>query len=188
MQRKKNVSLCVMVSARKHQERVLAMLPVMGWNGLLNFEGFIRMTVSSVFTPSTPPQAPQVQASTSRQHQSHSMAVLYQPALRTVAACSFAAAALLAAAGTVHAQTAAPASPPAAANTPAPAGSTAPKLPSISEVNAAFDRADENHDARLTRAEADRFPEVARRFEQIDTNRDTFISREEFSKAVLGTS
>ncbi len=149
------------------------------------------MTVSSVFTPSTSSQTSQsslVQAGRSHQHQSHSMAVLYKPAVRTMAACSFAAAALLAAAGTVHAQAAAPASPPAAANSPAPAGSTAPKLPSISEVNAAFDRADENHDARLTRAEADRFPEVARRFEQIDTNRDTFISREEFSKAVLGTS
>lgn len=140
------------------------------------------MTLSRVHTPS------QVQAHTSRQHQGHSRAVLYKPEVRMVVACTFAVVALLAANGAAHAQTAAPASPPAATNSPAPAGSTAPKLPSSTEVNAAFDRADENHDARLTRAEAERFPEVARRFEQIDTNRDTFISREEFSKAVMGTS
>ncbi|MES2188655.1 MAG: EF-hand domain-containing protein [Pseudomonadota bacterium] len=113
------------------------------------------------------------------------MAALYKPALRTVAACSFAAAALLAAHGAAHAQGTTPVTPPVAVNSPAP-GAT-PRLPTNTEVNAAFDRADENHDARLTRAEADRFPEVARRFEQIDTNKDTFISREEFTKAVVGT-
>ena len=134
------------------------------------------MTLSTVLTPSA---LSQVRA------QSHFMTAFYKPALRTVAGCSFALAALLAANGAVRAQTAAPASPPAAANGPAPLATA--RLPSTTE-NAAFDRADENHDARLTRAEADRFPEVARRFEQIDTNRDTFISREEFTKAVMGTS
>ncbi len=77
--------------------------------------------------------------------------------------------------------------------------STAPAAPSgdagrtpvrisSAEVNAAFDRADSNHDARLDRTEVDRFPAVALRFEQIDTNRDTYISREEFTKAVMGSS
>lgn len=109
-----------------------------------------------------------------------------------MSACSLAAALWLAAAGASHAQTTAPSSPampPAAANAPATGGSAAaPRQLTSTEVNAAFDRADENHDARLTRTEAERFPEVAKRFEQIDTNRDTFISREEFSKAVTGSS
>lgn len=115
------------------------------------------------------------------------LTAVYTPAVRTMAACSFAVAAILAAAGATHAQTAAA---PAAANAPAAGGSStaAPRQPTSTEVNAAFDRADENHDARLTRNEAERFPEVAKRFEQIDANRDTFISREEFIKAVTGSS
>ncbi|MES2398659.1 MAG: hypothetical protein V4573_01635 [Pseudomonadota bacterium] len=173
--RKRNVSLCVMMSVRKHPERVLAKLSAMRWNSPFQLsKGFIRMIFSRGFTPSSPSHA-----------QGHFMAALYKPAVRTAAACSLAAAALLATNGAAHAQGTPPATPPAAASSPAPA--TTPRLPSNTEVNAAFDRADENHDARLTRAEADRFPEVARRFEQIDTNRDTFISREEFTKAVMGT-
>ncbi len=143
------------------------------------------MTLSTVLMS---PQAPANYGTPgSRLHPGHSMPALYKPAVRTMAACSFAAAALLAA-GASHAQTAAPsgATPPAAAN--APAAPAAPRQLSATEVNAAFDRADENHDARLTRNEAERFPEVARRFEQIDSNHDTFISREEFTRAIMGSS
>ncbi len=111
----------------------------------------------------------------------HSIAPVHVAAARTLLACGLAAAAWLAAPG-AHAQ-----SPAAAAPAPQAQGAARAQL-SSTEVNAAFDRADENHDARLTRSEADRFPEVARRFEQIDTNRDTFISREEFTRAVLGSS
>ena len=53
---------------------------------------------------------------------------------------------------------------------------------SPSDVDAAFDRAHTNTDGKLSRAEAENLPSVAQRFEQIDTNRDTFISREELSK------
>ena len=51
------------------------------------------------------------------------------------------------------------------------------------DLDAAFNRADANHDGQLSRAEAEHFPAVAQRFEQIDGNRDSFISREEFNKA-----
>jgi hypothetical protein len=112
---------------------------------------------------------------------------IYKSAVRTMAATSFAAAALLAA-GASHAQAPAPSGAVLPAATSTPAAPTAPRQLSSTEVNSAFYRADENHDARLTRSEAERFPEVARRFEQIDTNRDTFISREEFTKAVMGSS
>ena len=53
---------------------------------------------------------------------------------------------------------------------------------STSDVNAAFDRADTNKDGKLSRTEAENLPSVAQRFEQIDTDRDTFISREELAK------
>lgn len=112
-----------------------------------------------------------------------STSTLSLPAAHTMALCSFAAAALFAASQAAHAQTAAPAATP-----PAAAATQAPRPLTSTEVNAAFDRADENHDARLTRTEAERFPEVAKRFEQIDANRDTFISREEFTRAVTGSS
>ena len=144
------------------------------------------MTLPRIFAPSIHSPSSQPLSGTPCVPRGHSMAALHTSAMRTFAVCSFAAAALLASNSATHAQAATSASPPAAASGPAPG--SALRLPSNREVNAAFDRADENHDARLTRTEADRFPEVARRFEQIDSNRDTFISREEFTKAVLGTS
>lgn len=47
------------------------------------------------------------------------------------------------------------------------------------QIDAAFNRADTNGDGKLDRREAELFPAVAERFEQIDTNHDSFISREE---------
>jgi hypothetical protein len=51
------------------------------------------------------------------------------------------------------------------------------------DLDAAFNRADVNRDGKLSRAEAEHFPAVAQRFEQIDSNHDSFISREEFNQA-----
>jgi EF hand len=48
------------------------------------------------------------------------------------------------------------------------------------DIDAAFNRADVNRDGKLSRTEAEHFPAVAQRFEQIDSNHDGFISREEF--------
>ena len=50
-------------------------------------------------------------------------------------------------------------------------------------IDAAFNRADLNHDGKLTRQETEHFPMMAQQFDAIDGNRDTFISREEFGKA-----
>ena len=51
-------------------------------------------------------------------------------------------------------------------------------------TDAAFNRADTNHDGRLNRKEAEHFPALSQRFDLIDLNHDSFLSREEFNQAV----
>ena len=84
------------------------------------------------------------------------------------------------AASATHAQGAVPSTGGAlmAAAGAVPAG----KVTSM-DLDAAFNRADVNRDGKLNRAESEHFPMVAQRFEQIDSNHDSFISREEFNKA-----
>ena len=48
-------------------------------------------------------------------------------------------------------------------------------------IEAAFARADSNGDGKLSRDEAQRFPEIAARFDELDTNRDAFLSLAEFA-------
>ena len=53
-------------------------------------------------------------------------------------------------------------------------------------VEAAFSRADANGDGKLSRDEAAQLPAIALKFDDLDTNKDGFLSMEEFS-AVLNT-
>ena len=48
-------------------------------------------------------------------------------------------------------------------------------------IEAAFARADSNADGKLSRDEAQRFPEIAARFDELDKDRDGFLSLIEFS-------
>ena len=48
-------------------------------------------------------------------------------------------------------------------------------------IEAAVTRADTNGDGKLSREEAQRFPEIAARFDELDTDRDGFLSLIEFS-------
>ncbi|WP_042422011.1 hypothetical protein [Comamonas granuli] len=81
------------------------------------------------------------------------------------------------AAASVRAQT--PAAPPAPRTQASPfsAGAAAP---AASPADAAFERADTNHDGQLSPEEAQALPAIADRFEQLDKNRDGMLSREEF--------
>jgi uncharacterized protein HemX len=118
--------------------------------------------------------------------------------MRSAAAFDWRQAALLAAlamgaAGAGHAQSVAEsitnASPHVAqvARTPPPANqltqATQATQVTRMDLDAAFARADLNRDGQLSRAEAEHFPAMAQRFEQIDSNHDSFISRDEFNRA-----
>lgn len=48
-------------------------------------------------------------------------------------------------------------------------------------IEAAFARADTNADGKLSREEAQRFPEIAARFDELDRDHDGFLSLVEFS-------
>lgn len=92
------------------------------------------------------------------------------------------------AAGAARAQNSPPS--PASANSPsaqlmpsATAGAIPANRVTHKDLEAAFNRADTNRDGKLDRQEAEHFPALAQRFELIDTDRDTFISRSEFSSA-----
>ena len=92
------------------------------------------------------------------------------------------------AAGAVQAQTAAPAaaspaSPPSQMSSGSTAGAVPANKATAKEAEAAFVRADVDKDGKLSRQEAESLPELAARFEQIDTNHDGYISRAEFTKA-----
>ena len=73
-------------------------------------------------------------------------------------------------------------SPAPSTDMPAAAGSVPANKATSNDVNAAFDGADADKDGKLSRTEAENLPVVAQRFEQIDTDRDTFVSREELMK------
>ncbi|MFZ2390029.1 MAG: EF-hand domain-containing protein [Polaromonas sp.] len=72
-----------------------------------------------------------------------------------------------------------PATAASAAETPPPA----PRY-SAPELERAFNFMDGNHDGKLSREEASGFRGVAKHFDQADTNKDNFLSPEEFDKAM----
>ena len=89
----------------------------------------------------------------------------------------------------LHAQTA-PASnhQPAFGPGPAatqPAANTATQkfvIGPSAQIDAAFAKADANHDGKLSPQEAGTLPAIGNHFKQLDSNHDGFLSREEFEK------
>ncbi|AYQ27695.1 MULTISPECIES: EF-hand domain-containing protein [unclassified Polaromonas] len=126
---------------------------------------------------------------TAKQQPKHSIPHFSGSELRSVL---LVAALAVGAAGAVRAQTspASPNSPPSKVAPAAPSansGAVPQNRATTQDVEAAFNRADANKDGKLDRQEAEHFPAVAQRFEQIDTNRDTFISLAELAKAASGS-
>ena len=58
-----------------------------------------------------------------------------------------------------------------------------PNRGSRHDIDAAFNRADKNQDGKLSRQEIEHFPALAARFDQMDTDGDQFLSRDEFHRA-----
>lgn len=67
---------------------------------------------------------------------------------------------------------------------PAPVASAAPA--GKPDVPTIFNRADADHDGRLSRTEAERLPDLARNFDRVDSNRDGAVSLAELQAAVGG--
>ena len=96
------------------------------------------------------------------------------------------------AAGAARAQTAPPSpaspnSPPSQMAPSATPGAVPQNRATTKDVEAAFGRADANKDGKLDRQESEHLPAVALRFDQIDTNQDSFISLAELTKAATGS-
>ncbi|MDQ3272439.1 MAG: EF-hand domain-containing protein [Pseudomonadota bacterium] len=81
-----------------------------------------------------------------------------------------------------HAQT--PDAAGAKPATPPTQGAPAAKAAPAQNTETIFARADANKDGKLSKQEAARFPAIEQRFEEIDTNKDQFVSREEFEAAL----
>ena len=94
---------------------------------------------------------------------------------------------VLGAATSAHAQSTAPmpadSESPSKQMSPPAKSAAAPAKASAKDIDTAFVRADANKDGKLDKKEADSMPAIAERFEQLDTNADGFLSREEFGKA-----
>lgn len=85
---------------------------------------------------------------------------------------------------TTHNSPTAPSFGPAPAATQ-PATPTAPQkyvIGPAAQADVAFDKADANHDGRLSAQEAGTLPAIGNQFQQLDADRDGALSRAEFHK------
>ncbi|HYW55554.1 MAG TPA: EF-hand domain-containing protein [Polaromonas sp.] len=68
--------------------------------------------------------------------------------------------------------------------TPSTQSTPAAKATPAQTTETIFVRADANKDGKLSKQEVARFPAIEQRFEEIDANKDQFVSREEFEAAL----
>ncbi|MES2685756.1 MAG: EF-hand domain-containing protein [Pseudomonadota bacterium] len=158
---KENVYEPHMMSARQHHAKVLDDIALLRCNsGFFNFKGLVCMTSKSHFIPN---------------FELRSITLLAALTVGTALA--------------VHAQTpdatgAKPSTPMATPSTQSTQSTPAAKATPAQNAEAVFVRADANKDGKLSKQEAGRFPAIEQRFEEIDTNKDQFVSREEFEAAL----
>ncbi len=97
------------------------------------------------------------------------------------------AALVLLASSTVWAQSTAPAAGGMSPSTTAPAAASpapADKPMTAKEMGVAFTKADGNKDGKLDRLEAEKFPGLSARFDQVDADGDKMVSKPELEKAM----
>ena len=155
--RKADVPCLRQMSATQHPEKVLTYCREMRCNqGVLNFKKLFSVPL-----------------------QAHFMSAHKTRLALLLAACS------LMASLAVKAQTAEAASHVLTPLSAVAAEPAAPGKPVVHrQADAAFDRADSNHDGMLSRAEAERLPAISLRFDELDVNKDQMLSREEFDNAL----
>lgn len=89
--------------------------------------------------------------------------------------------------GSAAAQAQTPSSPPPRPQAPmaAPAGAmNPPSVGAKNEADAAFVRADVNHDGKLSREEAQAIPVLAQRFDEIDTQHKGYVTRAQYDQVM----
>lgn len=96
---------------------------------------------------------------------------------------SMSAVSALLAIGSAHAQPPLVTAPEVAASATQPTAAPTPRY-AANDLERAFTFMDRNHDGKVSREEAVEFRGVARHFDQADTNRDGFLSIEEFGTAM----
>ena len=102
-----------------------------------------------------------------------------------ISACAQAQTALPAAPEAMPADTAAAAAPASTAPASVPQGVTKPSPKySAKDIERAFSFMDANKDGKVSRAEAAGFRNVAKHFDAADSNKDNFLSLEEFGNAL----
>ena len=69
---------------------------------------------------------------------------------------------------------------------PSEAAAGSAKKATAQELEAAFKQTDTDGDGKLSKKEAEAFPELLQLFSEIDTDRDTFVSSKEFKIASGG--
>lgn len=133
--------------------------------------------------------APQIRAIALAQQNTHPFRVNSRLGIRFMMGMLTLTAALALIANSAHAQAFDAARPPSAAVAPVATATTKTTNPpkySAHDVERVFNYLDTDRDGKISRSEAAAFKNIASHFDGADTNKDNFLTRDEFDNAVNG--